>query len=216
VILSAAALLLDLDGVLVDSRGAIEAVWRRWAAARGIDASPFIAVAHGRRTSETIREVAPHLDPRREAAALDALEATTTDGVHAVPGAAELVAALPAGRWAIVTSGSRDVAALRLRHAGIRRPAVLVTGQDVPRGKPDPAGYALAASRLGVDARACVAIEDAPVGVAAARAAGARVIALTTTHRAPALAAADEVLDTLMGVRVTQDPGGVLRVAVAP
>jgi sugar-phosphatase len=215
VILSAAALLFDLDGVLVDSRAAVEAVWRRWAAARAVDPAPFIAVAHGRRSSETIRDLAPELDARREAAALDALEATTTDGVEPVPGADDLIAALPPGRWAIVTSGSRDVAVLRLRHAGIRRPAVLVTGQDVPRGKPDPAGYLLAAERLGVDPHACVAVEDAPPGVAAARAAGARVIAVTTTHGAAALQAADAVVDALARVRVAPEADGGLRVTVS-
>jgi sugar-phosphatase len=216
VILEAAALLFDLDGVLVDSRAAVEAVWRRWAAERSLDPTPFIAVAHGRRSSETIRAVAPHLDARREAAALDALEAVKTDGVEPAAGAAELVAALPAGRWAIVTSGSRDVAALRLRHTGVRRPAVLVTGQDVPRGKPDPAGYLIAAERLGVDPRACVAIEDAPAGLAAARASGARVIALTTTHPAAALGAADAVVDALTRLRVAPTPAGVLQVTIAP
>jgi sugar-phosphatase len=144
-VLSAAALLFDLDGVLVDSREAVEGAWRRWAADRGLDPAPFIAVAHGRRTSEAIRDVALHLDGRREAASLDAIEARATDGVRPVAGAAELVAALRRDRWAVVTSGSREVATLRLRHAGLPIPAVLITGEDVPRGKPDPAGYALAA-----------------------------------------------------------------------
>lgn len=68
------AILFDLDGVLVDSRECIELVWRAWAAARGLDPAPFLAVAHGRRISETVRLVAPSLDARAEADVLDRME----------------------------------------------------------------------------------------------------------------------------------------------
>jgi len=121
----AAAVLFDLDGVLVDSRRGIDAIWRHWAGLRGRDPEPFIRVAHGRRTSETLREVAPELDVRAETAVLDALEETWTEGLAAAPGAARLVAALPNDRWGIVTSGSRAVARLRLRVAGLPEPPVL-------------------------------------------------------------------------------------------
>lgn len=189
-----AALLFDLDGVLVDSRGVVERVWRRWAALRDRDPEPFIRVAHGRRISETIREVAPGLDARAEAAALDAMEAVETDGLAAVPGARELIAALGGYRWAVVTSGGRAVASLRLRAAGLEPPGVFVTAEDVRRGKPDPEGYLAAARRLAVDPARCVVLEDAPPGIRAARAAGMRVVAVATTHVPEVLAEADRVV----------------------
>jgi sugar-phosphatase len=191
--------LFDLDGVLVDSRGLIESVWRAWAARRGLDPAPFLLVAHGRRTSETLRDVAPSLDLPAATAELDALEERTTTGLVAAPGAAALLAALPQDRWAIVTSGSRAVATRRLRAAGLPVPAVLVTGDAVPRGKPDPAGYLAAADALGFAPQECVVLEDAPPGIAAATAAGMHVVTV----------AAD-----LTGVRIAHDPatGGLLLV----
>jgi sugar-phosphatase len=190
-------ILFDLDGVLVDSRPNIEEVWRAWAAPRGLDADRFIRVAHGRRTSETLREVAPHLDIARETAALDAMEETATDGLVAIPGAEALLASLEPDAWAIVTSGSRTVATLRLTTAGLPIPAVLVTGDEVERGKPDPEPYITAARRTGADPADCVVVEDSPVGIAAGKAAGMRVAAIATTHRAFALAEADVVLAQL-------------------
>ena len=124
------ALLFDLDGVLVDSRECIEFVWHTWAGRHGCDPAAIIAVAHGRRTSETLREVAPHLDIATEVLALDALETVETRGVRPVPGAATMLGALPRDRWAIVTSGSPAVAGLRIRVAGMRVIAVAGTAPD--------------------------------------------------------------------------------------
>jgi sugar-phosphatase len=191
------ALLFDLDGVLVDSRRCIENIWKKWAAARGRDPAPFIAVCHGRRISETIAQVAPELDAGAEAAVLDRMEEVETDGVEPVPGARELVAGLAEGTWAIVTSGSRKVATLRLTHVGLPIPRVFITAEDVRRGKPDPEGYLLAAVRLGVEPKECVVIEDSPPGVAAGNAAGMRVITVATTHRSAALSRADEAIERL-------------------
>jgi sugar-phosphatase len=191
------ALLFDLDGVLVDSRRCIEHIWKKWAAQRGRDAAPFIAVCHGRRISETIAQVAPELDARAEAAVLDRMEEVETDGVDPVPGARELVAGLAEGTWAVVTSGSRKVATLRLTHVGLPIPKVFITAEDVHRGKPDPEGYLLAAARLGVEPKECVVIEDSPPGVAAGNAAGMRVVGVTTTHLEAALSGADEVIHRL-------------------
>lgn len=197
-----AALLFDLDGVLVDSRGVVERVWRRWAALRGRDPEPFIRVAHGRRISETIREVAPELDARSEAAILDAMEAVATEGLAALPGAPALIASLDGHRWAVVTSGGREVATLRLRTAGIEPPGVFITAEDVKRGKPDPEGYLTAARRLGTEPGRCIVLEDAPPGIRAARAAGMRVVATATTHGRDALAEADMVVESLAQLEV--------------
>jgi len=182
--------LFDLDGVLVDSRPCIDRIWRKWAAARQLDAERFIRQAHGRRTSETLRSVAPELDIQAEVAALDAMEAIEIEGLGPTPGAASLLSALPRRYWAVVTSGSRAVASLRLRTSGLPLPDVFVTGEDVRQGKPAPEPYLLAASRLELSPADCLVVEDSPAGVAAARAAGMTVIAVLTTHPGSALRAA--------------------------
>jgi len=209
--LSCRGILFDLDGVLVDSRGCIRNVWEHWAAQRGIDAAPFERVAHGRRTSETLKLVAPHLDIEAETAALDRLEEEETRGLEEVPGARELLRKLPPERWGIVTSGSPAAATLRLRFAHLPLPKIFVTGSDVLRGKPDPEGYLAGARRLGGGAAPseCVAVEDAPPGVAAAKAAGLTVIAVLSTHAAPDLAGADVVLRRLADLVTEIDREGL-------
>lgn len=194
-------ILFDLDGVLVDSRPLIEDLWRRWAVSRGLDAARFIAVAHGRRTSETIRQVAPDLDVAAETAALDAMEEVATDGLAPIPGAFELLGALKPGSWAIVTSGSRAVATLRLRTAGLPIPEVMVTGDEVRFGKPHPEPYLTGAVRTGVSPGDCIVIEDAPAGVLAGKAAGMHVVAVTTTHHREELVAADRIVTSLAEVK---------------
>ena len=205
-----AAILFDLDGVLVDSRRAIETVWRTWAEDRGLDAQEFIRVAHGRRISETLRQVAPSLDVVAETAALDRMEETTIEGIAPVAGAAEMIAGLPVERWGIVTSGSRAVATLRLKRGGLPLPPVFVTAEQVARGKPAPDGYLLGASLLGRHPADCIVFEDAPPGVAAAKAAGMRVIAVQTTHDSKALAAADEQVSGLASLSVESFGDGLL------
>jgi HAD superfamily hydrolase (TIGR01509 family) len=175
-VLAPAAVLSDLDGVLVDSAAAIDAAWRRFAERHGLDAEHVLGASHGRRTVDTIRLVAPHLDSGSEAARIEREEIDDARHVRALPGARELVDAVPGGSFAIVTSGTRELAVARLRAAGLRVPGVLVTAEDVEAGKPDPAGYLRAAALLGVDPARCVVLEDAPAGVAAGRAAGMTVV----------------------------------------
>lgn len=180
----------------------VDRVWRRWAQIQGRAPEPFIAVAHGRRISETLRLVAPDLDWRRETASLDRMEQTETDGLVATPAAAQLLDGLPASAWAVVTSGSRPVARLRLDATRLPTPRILVTGEDVERGKPDPEGYRLAARRLDLSPKSCVVIEDAPPGIQAGKAAGMRVIAVLTTHAPERLAEADIQLPNLTALRI--------------
>jgi len=198
------ALLFDLDGVLVDSRAVVERVCRLWAARLGITAEELLRVAHGRRTRDTVRIVAPHLDPESEAAWIDNQELLDTDGLVEVPGAARFVRSLPEGRWAVVTSCGRDLARLRLSTVGIPLPAVIITSEDVSAGKPAPDGYRLGAKRLGFDPGACVVFEDAPPGIAAGLAAGARVVALRTTHPDADFSAAAAVMSDYHALRVRQ------------
>jgi len=200
--LSCEAVLFDLDGVLVDSTEVVERTWRRWATHHGLDPAEVVRVAHGRRTIETVRLLAPHLAADDEVAALAASESTETDGVYEVAGARELLASLPADRWAIVTSGIRPVAELRIRHTGLPTPRVLVTADQVRHGKPHPEGYLTAAERLGVDPTRCVVVEDTPPGIEAAHAGGMRVIAVASTYPAEALATADAVVPELRRLRI--------------
>ena len=209
-VLRCAAILFDLDGVLVDSRAVVERTWHRWAALRGIRTSDLVERAHGRRSTDTVRDVAPHLDPEEEVRWLAAAELSDLEGVRALPGAASALVALEEGEWAVVTSGGRELARRRLAHAQLPVPTVLVAAEDVLRGKPAPDGYRMAAERLGVDPAQCVAIEDTPAGIQSARLAPARVMALTTTFPGPALAAADVVANTLADVEIQRAKAGLL------
>jgi sugar-phosphatase len=194
---TAPILLFDLDGTLVDSRVVVARHWANFAERHSLELAPILAVCHGRRSADTIAEVAPSLDARSEAALLDAAEESDVDGLLLVPGAAELLERLTSGRWAIVTSGHRALARRRLEAVGLPVPDVLVTGDTVEQGKPHPEGFLRAASALGVAPEACVVVEDAPAGVAAGRSAGARVVAVTTTHPAEALQRAHLVVADL-------------------
>jgi sugar-phosphatase len=189
------AVLCDLDGVLVDSGEAVEAVWREWAHDQGLDGEAVARASHGVPTREVIAAVAPELSTAEEAERVEQLHAAT--GGAALPGAAELLAAVPAERLAIVTSGSAPLAAARLESAGLPEPAILVTSDAVRRGKPAPDAYLVAAQALGADPFGCVVIEDAPAGVRAGRAAGMTVWAVTTTHPEGELAEADRIAPDL-------------------
>jgi mannitol-1-/sugar-/sorbitol-6-phosphatase len=195
------ALLFDMDGTLVDSREIVERLWLRWAAGHGLSADAILAVAHGRRTLETMQLVAPHLATPEEAARLDALEAQEDGHETAVPGAAALLSALPPDRWAVVTSAGRKLAAARLAAVGLPVPRVLVGADDVVRGKPSPEGYLRAAGLFGVAPERCVVLEDTPAGAQAGRAAGARVVGLRTTF--PSVDGCDYLVRDLRSIRVS-------------
>ncbi|HEV7387038.1 MAG TPA: HAD-IA family hydrolase, partial [Gemmatimonadaceae bacterium] len=185
------AILFDLDGVLVNSAARVEATWERWARRHGLNAEHVIEMAHGRRTIETVRLVAPHLAETDEVATLEASESVNTEGVFEIPGARELLESLPPERWAIVTSGIHAVATIRIRYTGLPMPKVLVCADEIENGKPHPEGYLTAARRLGVDPQRCLVIEDAPAGLEAARAAGMPSIGVVGTYSAEALSIAD-------------------------
>jgi sugar-phosphatase len=212
--LHARAVLFDLDGVLVDSRRCIEFVWRSWAEQRGYDPEPIIRVAHGRRISETLAEVAPGLDIATEVAILDGMEEVETRGVAPMPGAASFLRGLPLDRWAIVTSGSPAVASLRIHLAEIPSPRLVITAADVTRGKPAPDGYLQAAAALGAAPAECVVVEDAPAGVAAGKAAGMRVIAVAGTAPPDALREADRFITSVAALRVGSRRDGWLELTV--
>ncbi len=190
-----------MDGVLVDSGAVVERTWQRWAERHGIDAAPFLEIAHGRRARDTLQAVNPALARDEEVAWLDAAELLDLAGLTPVAGAPEFLSSLPEHARAIVTSCSRALALERLTAAGVPIPALLVTSDDVVDGKPAPEGYRLAAQRLGVNPGSCLVFEDAPPGIAAGQAAGCRVVGLTTTHSADQLRA-DFLIPDFTHIRV--------------
>lgn len=176
------AVLLDMDGTLVDSDAAVERSWEQWAAEFDMDLAEVLAVAHGRPADITIRGLRPDLDEAAVAASAARqlqIEYTDLADIVATRGAAQLVATLErlGLPWAVVTSADERLATIRLGAAGITAP-LLVSLDDVAVGKPDPEGYLIAAARLGVDPARCLVVEDTAPGVAAGRAAGARVAGL--------------------------------------
>lgn len=196
------AFLFDLDGVLVDSDVVVERIWRRWAERHRLDPEAVLRIHHGRQVRDSLRAVFPGLAVDAEVDWLDAAELEEVEGITIVPGAQEMLASLPRDRWAIVTSCSQALATLRLGAVGLPMPQTLVVAEDVKNGKPAPDGYRLGARRLGCDPGDCLVFEDAPAGLAAGRAAGARVIALTTTNSAAALVGAEAFIADFTGVRV--------------
>jgi sugar-phosphatase len=199
--------------VLIDSTPCIIRHWERWAQRHGLDITDVMQVAHGYRTDETMRIVAPHLDANAEAERFRAAEVLDTDGVKAIEGAAGLLAPLPGDAWAIVTSASRDLALVRLQHAGVPLPDALVCGDDVTHGKPSPEPYLLGASRLGIPPERCIAVEDAPAGIASARAAGMRVIGVASTHRREELDCT-AIVDRLAALQIEVQDGATDRLIV--
>jgi sugar-phosphatase len=207
---SCSAILFDLDGVLADSTRQVDREWREWADRKGVDGDAIMAFAHGVRTIEVIRRVAPHLDAEMEAAAIENHEAHDQRGVVVMPGALELVASIPKGRWGVVTSGSRLLATNRLPHCGLPVPDVLVTSDDVVNGKPDPEPYLKGAELFGLSPAECLVIEDAPAGIQSAHAGGLKVIAITSTYPAEAVKHADAVVATLRQIQVRSNGAGKL------
>jgi sugar-phosphatase len=173
--------LFDLDGVLVDSTPAVARVWTIWAKKHGFDPDEVVRQAHGRPSIATIRELLPHADHDAENREVERAEIEDTGGVIPLPGALELLQALPQDRWAIATSCTRRLAEVRIRAAGLPTPKHMITSTDVQRGKPDPEPYIKAAKILGLSPADCIVMEDAPAGIRAGKAAGARVFALRTT-----------------------------------
>jgi mannitol-1-/sugar-/sorbitol-6-phosphatase len=191
-----AALLFDMDGTLITSVEAAERVWTRWAARHGLDARTFLPSIHGQRAVDSIRNLKiPGVDPVAEAEWITLMEIEDTDGVQEIRGASAFVASLPRERWAIVTSAPRALATRRLEAAGVPLPHVLVTAEDIQVGKPDPSGYRLAATKLGVDAAHCAIFEDANAGIRAGEAAGGQVVVITATHAHPMQSSHPSIVD---------------------
>jgi sugar-phosphatase len=192
---AAAALLVDLDGTLVDSSAPVERAWTDFAHRHGLDPAEVLQFAHGRPSRETVRLLAPQSDYAEEARIIEEHELSDAAGIRALPGAAELLAS--GRRLALVTSCSSTLARVRLDAAGLDLPGTVISADTVKRGKPDPECFVLGAERLGRPVEDCVVLEDAPAGVRAGTSAGARVVAVRTTHSDSDLSAADALIDDL-------------------
>ncbi|CAL9625382.1 Hexitol phosphatase A [Streptomyces sp. enrichment culture] len=206
----AQALLFDNDGTLVSSLESVHRCWTRWAQEYGITAEEFGKVElHGRTAAEVAADLLPADVVPGAVARIEDLEVEDVPGggVRLLPGTLDLLGALPADRWAVVTSATRRLAEARLAAVGIL-PKTLIAADDITRGKPDPEPYLLGARALGVDPAACVVFEDAPAGLRSGRAAGMATVALATTHRAGELDA-DLVVEDLSALSVLVTDGGV-------
>jgi sugar-phosphatase len=205
-------MLFDLDGVLIDSTPAVARVWSRWAIAHGFDPEEVVKMAHGRPSRTTIGEFLPNADIQKEDREVERMEMADLDGVVLLPGALRLLESLPADRWTIATSCTRALAEVRLRAAGLPIPKTMVTSSDVKIGKPDPEPYLKAAAMLNRAASDCVVVEDAPAGIRAGKAAGARVIAFLTTSESGELqsAGADWIVQNCAEISAREQDGGLL------
>ncbi|WP_460129240.1 HAD-IA family hydrolase [Pseudomonas sp. H1_D05] len=204
------AFLFDMDGTVLNSIAAAERIWAAWAVRHGVDVETFLPTIHGVRAIDTITRLnLPGVDAEAQAAFITEAEIEDVEGIVEIPGAAKFLNSLPKDRWAMVTSAPRDLALRRMAAAGIPEPAVMITAEDVQAGKPDPAGYLLAAKRLGLEPRDCLIFEDATVGIQAAEAAGAALMIITTTHQHP-LETAHATLASYAAVSVKIDSDGQL------
>ena len=213
--LECTAILFDLDGVLIDSTACITRHWEDWARQHGLDIAAIMQVAHGRRTIETMRIAAPHLALDEEVRQFEAGEVADTEGIITIDGALALLNSIPAGAWAIVTSGSRPLATARLQSRGLPVPPTMVTADDVVNGKPHPEPYMTGAHLLGLPADECIVVEDSPAGIAAAAAAGMRSIGVASTHASGELGEATVIARRLRDIQVTKGADGRLVVCIA-
>jgi mannitol-1-/sugar-/sorbitol-6-phosphatase len=213
--LECTAILFDLDGVLIDSTECITRHWQAWAEQHNLDIAAIMEVAHGRRTIETMRMVAPHLPLDEEVRRFEAAEVLDTQGIVTIDGALALLNSIPPAAWAIVTSGSRALATARLQSRGLPVPPIMVTADDVVNGKPHSEPYTTAAQVLGLSAGACIVVEDSPAGLAAAAAAGMRSIGVASTHAGAELVQATVIAGALRDIQVGAGTGARLSICIA-
>lgn len=206
------AFLFDMDGTLLNSIAAAERIWTRWALRHGVDVATFLPTIHGVRAIDTIaRQQLPGVDAQAEAERITREEIEDVEGVVQVPGALAFLESLPPERWAIVTSAPMALALRRMEAAGIPRPGVMVTAEDVSDGKPNPTCYRLAAERLHVAPQECLVFEDAEAGIRAGEAAGADVMVVTATHTHPVVSHHPQIRD-YRGLGIEVDEAGLMRI----
>lgn len=216
VVIHCQGILFDMDGVLISSLGSVERSWAKWAKMRGVDIAQVREIAHGRRAIDVLAMLCPDLDSQAELELIEEIEVRDNDGLTALPGVPELLAALPRDRWTVVTSATERLARVRLAAGGIPVPESLVTADQVTAGKPHPQPYLTGAELLGFRPEECVVFEDSSSGAQAGRAAGCTVVATTFSHPINVLDAAHYVVTDLARVELQTTNGGlVLRLTPA-
>ncbi|WP_371659642.1 HAD family hydrolase [Streptomyces sp. NBC_00280] len=212
-VLTARALLLDMDGTLVNSDAVVERIWRRWADRHGLEGDEVMKVVHGRQGYASMAVLLPDRPMKQnhaDNARMLAEETADLDGVVAIPGAPEFLASLRGLPHALVTSADVGLSTARMAAAGLGLPDVRITAESVGASKPDPEGFLKGAAELGVDPAECVVFEDSGAGISAGRAAGMRVVGVgPRAHRHRP----DVVVPDLVGVRVERVGDGELRVS---
>jgi sugar-phosphatase len=191
-----------MDGILISSLASVERSWTKWALMRGVDPARACRMAHGCRAIETAALLRPDLDPEAELKLIEKIELADGEGFAVLPGVLDLLAALPADRWTVVTSATEHIARMRLAASGIPVPERFITAESVAAGKPNPAPYLAGAALLGLKPEECVVFEDAPSGAKAGHAAGCTVVATTFSHTPELLEGADYLVSGLSGVGV--------------
>jgi len=214
VLIRCKGILFDMDGILISSLGSVERSWITWAGMRGVDPQRALAITHGRRAIETVATLRPDLDSEAELKVIEGLEIGDNEGLTVLPGVMRLLAALPDGKWTVVTSATERLARARLAAGGVPVPKRMVTAESVAVGKPDPAPYLAGAALLGLAPEDCVVFEDAASGARSGRAAGCTVVATIFSHSMEALDAAHYLVEDLGGLEaevLSGDEGIVLR-----
>jgi mannitol-1-/sugar-/sorbitol-6-phosphatase len=199
-------ILFDMDGILVSSLESVERSWSKWAVLRGVDPVLTCQTAHGRRAIETIAIMRPDLDAELELKVIEDIEVEDNEGLAVLPGVLDLLAALPAERWTVVTSATERLALVRMSAGGVPLPRKLVAADFVTRGKPHPEPFLTGAALLGFAPQECVVFEDSASGAKAGRAAGCTVVATTFSHPVESLDAAHYLVEDLTGMKVTVLP----------
>ncbi|MDI3419908.1 HAD-IA family hydrolase [Streptomyces luteolus] len=215
-VLTARALLLDMDGTLVNSDAVVERCWHRWSERHGLDFDEVIKVVHGRQGYASMAALLPErpmAENYAENREMLAQETADVEGVVPIGGAAAFMASLASLPHALVTSADTALAKARMGAAGLDLPLVQVTAESVSASKPDPEGFLKGAAELGVDPADCLVFEDSEAGIAAGRAAGMRVVGVGP--RAAAFGPDAHVLDLRqIAVEAAGDGSGELRVRV--
>jgi mannitol-1-/sugar-/sorbitol-6-phosphatase len=209
IVVETKGILFDMDGVLVSSIGSVIRSWRRWAEMYDVPNAEVYEVPHGMRAIEIVKSLRPDIDPVEGLRVIEDIELEDVADLVVLPGVRVLLESLPPERWAIVTSATRRLLLGRLVAAGLPIPGLIITADDVERGKPDPEPYVRGAGLIGLRPEDCVVVEDAPSGVGAGVAAGCRVLGVLGTHAAADLDRADWVVGSLEGVVVVPGVDGL-------
>lgn len=208
------AVLLDMDGTIVNSIKSAERVWAAWARRHGLDVDAFLPTIHGVQSVETIRRLAlPGVDAETEALAITRAEIEQAEGTAAIGGAGAFLDALSGMRWAVVTSAPRALALSRIAAAGLPAPPLLIAAEDVTHGKPAPDCFLLAAERLGVAADRCLVVEDSPAGILSGERAGGALLVITETHHTP-MAVRHPAIRDYRDLTLERQPDGALVIAM--